>query len=502
MKKIGTVFYISLFISILFVLWGIIAPENLNRFSGKIFAFLTDTLGWFYLIVVFIFLIFLLYVAFSPMGQVKLGKDDEEPDFSFISWLAMLFSAGMGAGLLFWGVGEPVTHFSSPPYGTAGTAEAARQSLVITNFHWGLHAWAIYGVTSLALAYFGFRKDLPYLSGNTISHLFEPNKREILEKTVDIVSVIAVITGVAASLGMGVILISSGLQYLFNIPAEATLTKIVIIFVITVCFILSASTGLDKGIKILSNLNMGVAVLLLLFVITFGPTVFILKAFVTSISDYLQNIIGLSMRALPFDKEGSKWLGSWTLTYFTWWIAWAPFVGTFIARISKGRTIKEFVLSALFVPTLFSVLWFAAFGGTAINIEIFGGGNLSQIVKEDVSLALYTFFEHFPLSYVLSFTAILLITTFLVTSADSATFVIGMMTTQGDLNPSSKVKIIWGFIISVFTLALLLAGGLKAMQAASLTVAFPYSLVMVLQCVALYKGLKDEAIVRGEKNAK
>ncbi|WP_078554016.1 glycine betaine uptake BCCT transporter [Bacillus alkalicellulosilyticus] len=491
-QRLGPVFYISVSIITIFVLWGFILPDHLDRVADTALAFTTTSFGWFYLFATFIFLAFAFYLAFGPYGRIKLGEDDDEPDYSYYTWFAMLFSAGMGIGLVFWGVAEPIYHFITPPLPeVAGqTPEAARLALRYSFFHWGLHPWAIYTVVGLALAYAQFRKGESGLISSTFRPLIGDRVEGPLGKSIDTLAAIATAFGVATSLGLGTLQINGGLTHVLGIPNTIN-TQLVIIAVVTVLYMLSATTGLNKGIRYLSNLNLGLAGGLLLFVLLAGPTFFILDAFTTTLGGYLGNIIPMSFRMTPFSQ--GTWVGAWTLFYWAWWIAWAPFVGTFIARVSKGRTIKEFVLGVLLVPTLLGTLWFTAFGGSAIFFDLFKNGAISDAVSNDVTTALFITLQQLPLGMILAVLATLLIITFFITSADSATFVLGMLTSNGVLNPATRTKIIWGVLQSSIAAVLLWSGGLGGLQTASIVAALPFAVIMLLMVISLNKALNLEA---------
>jgi glycine betaine transporter len=413
----------------------------------------------------------------------------------------MLFAAGMGAGLLFWGVAEPLSHFMSPPPGQeAMTAQAARWSLVMTNLHWGVHAWGIYAMGALVLGYFGFRRGLPMLAGAPIRAVFKGGFGKVLGGVADVVAVLAVVFGLAGSLGMGVVQMNYGLAEVFGVPADSLAVSMAVLGVLAAVYLISAATAIDKGIKLLSNLNTLVVVLLLLFVLFVGPTTFILSTFATSLGDYLSNLVTLSFRLHPYSGQ-SDWTRVWTLTYLIWWIAWAPFVGIFIARISRGRTIREFVLVVMFLPTLFSVLWFAVFGGTGLHLELFGQGGLGSLVLENTSQALFAFLGYFPFTGVLVGVALFLIFIFLVTSAQSGSFVLGMMTTGGSLNPPTYRKLFWGGVVAALTAATLLAGGgVHVLRAIAVSGALPFTVIMIAQVACLFHALGREgrAPVRAE----
>lgn len=485
------VLVITIIIVAVFALLGAFAPEQLAASAERAYHFSIANFGWFYLLATLFFLLFALYLAFSRFGGIRLGDDDDEPEYSTISWLSMLFSAGMGIGLVFWGVAEPLSHYLLPPEGAAGgTPEAARLAMRYSFFHWGLHPWAIYAVIALALAYVQFRKGYKGLISSTFIPLIgERRVNGWIGKTIDVLAVIATVFGVATSLGLGALQINGGLHHLFGIQ-NSILAQVLIIIVVTVLFLLSSSSGLDKGIKTLSNVNLIIAVLLMLFVWMVGPTSFIFEIFTTTLGNYLQNIVNMSLRLTPFSR--GTWVGMWTLFYWAWWISWAPFVGTFIARVSRGRTIKEFVIYVMLVPSLFGFIWFSVFGGTGLQLEMFNMAHLAEAVQANSTTALFITLEQLPMGMILSIIATLLIVVFFITSADSATFVLGMLTSDGRLNPSNRLKMTWGILQSFIAIVLLISGGLSGLQTASIVVALPFAIVLIGMCISLHKALKEE----------
>jgi len=492
-SAIGVVFYVSVGFAVAFLAWGALFTANLSSVTSGILSFVISSFGWLYLIATTIFLAFLAVLAFSRFGKVKLGKDDEEPEFGRLSWFAMLFAAGMGTGLVFWGVAEPISHLNTPPYGMAepGSAEAAELGMRYAFFHWGLHPWAVYGTVALALAYFNFRRD----GGGLISSIFRPLLGDRVDgpvgKAIDILGIIATLFGVAVSLGFGSLQVNGGLTYLFDVPNNAGV-QIVIIATITVLFMISAVTGIGKGIRYLSNLNMVLAACLLLFVFLLGPTVFIVDTFTQMLGNYAGALVPMSFNQNVFASDGT-WAQNWTLFYWATWIAWAPFVGSFIARISRGRSIREFIVAVLFVPSLVSFFWFSALGGTAIQLVRQGGADtISEAVGNNVATALFVTFDRLPLSFVTSIIAIVLVSVFFITSADSASFVLASMSTGGELNPPTFVKLTWGAVISSFAAVLLLAGGLDALQKVAIIAAVPFAVIMIAMCFSLYKALLKE----------
>ncbi|MFD0958481.1 BCCT family transporter [Paenibacillus chungangensis] len=488
MKQVSQVFWIALAISIVFVMWGVIGPDGLKSAMAVMQRFFLVNFGWFFQLAATYFLFFALFLIFSRYGKIKLGKNEDKPDFNRPTWFAMLFSAGMGIGLLFFGVSEPISHFASPPVGEGGTGEAARIALRYTYLHWGFHAWAIYAVIALALAYFKFRKGHPGLMSATLYPLLGERTKGAVGTVIDTIAVIATIFGVAASLGLGAAQINSGLHYLTGLPNTYGV-QLVIIAIVTVLFLISAGTGVKRGIKYLSNANMGLALVLLLLVFVLAPTVFLLNLLTTTFGEYVQNLLVMGTRLAPFNKENAEWLRNWTIFYWAWWIAWAPFVGTFIARVSKGRTVREFVIAVLIIPTLVCAVWFGIFGGTGIYMEYQQGFDVSG---QSLETALFYVYQHLPLSMPLIIVTLLLVSTFFITSADSATFVLGMQTTRGSLEPPTSVKFVWGFVLSASAAVLMASGGLSGFQTAIIVSGFPLGIVLILMTLGLLKSFHAE----------
>ncbi len=492
------VFYISVAIIGLFVLWGLISPNSLASTATLALAFTTDKFGWMFLIITFLVLVFMIVLAFSKYGRLRLGHEDDRPEFSNITWFGMLFSAGMGIGLVFWGVAEPLDHYIYPLSGIPKlTPEAANAAITFSFFHWGLHAWAIYSLVGLTIAYFRFRKDKKLLISQTLSPIIGGDLNSPQAKLIDILAIIATAFGVATSLGLGAMQINGGLNNLFGININI-FNQIIIIIISTILFLISSTTGLEKGIKILSNINVGIAVLLLIFVFILGPTANILEIFTNNLGNYLQNIISMSLRLTPFEE--SNWIANWTLFYWAWWIAWSPFVGVFIARVSKGRTIREFIIGVLLVPSLFSCIWFAVFGGTALSLEINTNLALLEALKADMSSTLFVMLESLPFGYIISIIATVLILTFFVSSADSATFVLGMFSAKGSMEPTNKVKLVWGILQALVAVALLLSGGLQGLQTMSIVTALPFSIILVLMMLSFIMELRKEKIYKIPKH--
>lgn len=490
-KKSNSVFYISLAISVIIVLWGILASEHFESVANQVLNFLTVNFGWAYLVAMFIFVVFIVWLAFSKYGNIKLGADDSKPEYSTLSWFGMLFGAGMGIGLVFWGVAEPLSHFVSPAPGIEpGTIEASNEAFRASFMHWGFHPWANYAIIGLALAYFQFRKNKPGL----ISSIFIPliGEKRVngpIGKAIDIAAVFATIAGVATSLGLGTLQINSGLNYLFNIP-ETIPVQMIIIAVIAVLYIWTAVSGIDKGIKLLGDINLTLAFTLLVLVILVGPTLEIINTFTNGLGLYLNGFIKESLHVEAFGDN--SWLNAWTIFYWAWWIAWAPFVGTFIARISKGRTIREFIGGVIAAPALVSILWFAVFGALGINLSSELGIEGLAAAAANPETTLFQVLNYYPLSTILSFITVVLLCTFFITSANSATFVLGMFSSNGDLNPTKQKQFLWGIVQALFAAALLLSGGLEALQTASVVAAFPFIAIMLLAIVSTMKALKEE----------
>jgi glycine betaine transporter len=488
------VFYVALAISLVFVLWGAFFPENLSSVTSAVLGYVVASFGWVFLVATLAFLVFVVFLAFSRYGSIRLGKDDDRPEFRTISWFAMLFSAGMGIGLVFFGVGEPISHFASPPFGMAEpeSVEAARLGMQYSFFHWGLHPWAIYAVIAMAIAYFSFRKGRPVLISSAFYPLLGDRVDGPIGKSIDVLAILATLFGVATSLGLGALQINSGLSYLFEVPNTNTVAVVVIV-VVTALFVISAVSGLNRGILYLSNTNMILAGGLLLFLLIVGPTVFMINSFVATLGNYMGAFIDMSFTSGAFERE-SEWLTSWTLFYWAWWISWAPFVGMFIARISKGRTIREFVAGVLLAPTLLSFIWFSVLGGAALNLDLARGQDIAAAVSEDVAVGLFATLGAFSLGFIMSVMAILLIGTFFITSADSASFVLGSLSSKGAYNPGAVVKVIWGSLAAAVAIVLLLSGGLSGVQTAAILAAVPFTLVMIGICVSLYKSLSEEPV--------
>jgi glycine betaine transporter len=499
-----TVFWVAAIISAVFVLWGILFTDNLAAvFDAVLWSFLVPNFGWVFILSSFGFLAFSMYLAFSRYGKVRLGGQDEQPEFSTVSWVAMMFSAGMGIGLMFFGVAEPLSHMSSPPAGTAepGTRGAAQVAMEYSYFHWAFHPWAIYAVMGLALAYFVFRKGMPNLISTAFYPLLGDRVYGPIGKTIDILAIFATLFGSATSLGLGALQINQGLNAMFGFGGrEAVGLAIVVIAILTAAFILSAISGVHKGIQWIANTNMVLAVFLLVFVFFLGPTVFILNTLTESLGGYLANLIPMSFRTAAF-SDGA-FVSSWTVFYWAWWISWAPFVGTFIARISRGRTIREFVFGVILAPSVVSFIWFAILGGTAINLQLTGAADIAETAANNQPAALFLTLEQFPLFWLMSGITIILVALFFVSGADAASMVMGMLSSRGNLHPRAWNIVLWGVFTGAAAAICLLAGAIQgsvdaaltALQAVAIASAAPFVLVLIGLCFSILKALREERV--------
>lgn len=485
-------FLISLVVMVVFLVFGIVAIERFSKGIAVTFDFMIKNFGWSFIFGASFFLFVIVFLLFSPLGKIKLGKDDEEPAYSNFVWFAMLFSCGMGIGLLFWGVSEPIWHFMWPPYGEANTPGAAHVAMRYAFFHWGFHPWAIYAVVGGALAYFSYRRGLPMLLSSTLEPILGRDRIQGGWGTVvNVIGVFATLFGLATSLGLGAMQIGSGMESLFGIQSKAGLWVIIVI-VVTAGAVISTVTGIDRGIKWLSNINIVIAGLLMALVFIVGPTLFILRTLTHSTGDYLQNILQMSFHMDPSGAGTEGWTGAWTIFYWAWWIAWAPFVGTFIARISRGRTIRNFIIGVLLVPTGVSLVWFSVFGGSALFIEQFGAGGIADAVSRDSAAGFFAVLSTLPAPNVLIAVAMLSVAIFFITSSDSGTYVNGMLTSRGNPNPPLPLRLIWGVLEGAIAAILLFSGGLKPLQTASVVGGFPFMIIMVLMIYCLFKALRAE----------
>ena len=482
----------TLFFVVLLVAMILIAPEQtqtlLNAAKSGIFA----NFSWFYVLAFSVFLGFLVILSVSSLGNIKLGNDEEEPEFGFLSWLAMLFAAGMGVGLMFFGVAEPLTHYLSDI--TTGIAEHKQQeALLHTLFHWGIHAWAVYGTIALALAYFGFRYKLPLALRSCFYPLLKERINGKLGDLIDIMALLATLFGIITTLGFGASQLGAGLHQLGWISENSFSLQMVVIVVVMSLAIFSAISGVGKGVKILSELNLTLAFCLLIFVLVAGPTLYLLSAFSDNIGTYLSNLVQLSFKTYVYEQEHTGWFSGWTILYWAWWCSWAPFVGLFIARISKGRTIREFIFGVLVVPSLFGVLWFTVFGNTAIWLnDGEAAGTLGQMISSPETL-LFKFLDYLPLSGVTGLVSLVVISLFFITSADSGIYVLNNIASRDkSLTAPRWQAVMWGVLMSVVSIVLMQSGGLANLQAMTLLVALPFAMLMLLMCFSLWKGLNAD----------
>lgn len=474
-------------------------PQRADQLFGSAQAWVVTNFDWFYTVAVTGFLVFLVLIAWSRYGDIRLGPDDAKPEFSFASWTAMLFAAGMGIGLMYFGVGEPLQHYLNPPTQEAGTPAAAREALTSTFFHWGFQAWAIYGVMGLVLAYFGFRYNLPLTMRSGLYPLLQKRINGPIGHSVDAFALVGTVAGLATTLGYGALQLAAGLNLVTGWDTGTTAFRIAVIVVVVGLAGLSAASGLDKGVKRLSEVNLLITFALLGFVLLCGPTVFLLQAFSENIGNYLSSLVGMSLRTFTYEvAKDDGWFGGWTILYWAWWISWSPFVGMFIARISRGRTVREFIVGVLFIPTAFNLLWMTVFGNGAIWIDTHVAQGALSATASNVDALLFRFFEYLPLAKAVSWIAVLLIALFFVTSADSGAYVVDAIASRG--HPQSPVwqRLFWAAVLGMTAVVLLLAGGLKALQAMTLVTALPVAAIMVLLCIGLWRGMKADLAHAGQ----
>lgn len=491
-------YVVSVAITILVVLWGVVSGSSFEAAGSAAFSFLSTNFSWFYVLAMSAFVVFSIWIGFfSKYKNIRLGPDDSRPEYSNVSWFGMLFSAGMGIGLVFWGVAEPLSFWSAPPGLEPGSMEAASFAFRKAFLHWGLHPWAGYCVLGLAMAYFQFRRNKPGLVSSVFTPLLgEKGVNGPVGKLVDILAVFATAAGIATSLGLGAMQINSGLNAVFGIPENKTVV-LAIVVVITVIYTWTALAGVDKGIKRVCDMNIVVAAILMVCCLLVGPTLDILRNLIEGVGLYIQTFPGSAMEMGAFSSDPG-WYGSWTVFYWAWWIAWAPFTGGFVARVSKGRTIKEFIAGVLLLPAGASFIWFAIFGTLGINVGEIIGVDAAAEIASNTSTALFAVLKHYPLATLLSVVAIVLLCTFFITSANSATFVLGMMSSEGNLNPSNGRKLIWGILQAALALVLMLAtnNGLNMLQTISIVAAFPFAFILIFAMVSVVKGLSTDPAVK------
>jgi choline/carnitine/betaine transport len=499
------IFGVSAALVVAFVVWGVVSTDTLSGVSAAVLSAVITGGGWAFVLVASGFVVFALWLAFSRYGKIPLGADDEGPEFRTVSWIAMMFSAGMGIGLMFYGVAEPLAHFTSPPPGTvaAGSPQALDVAMATTLFHWTLHPWAIYAVVGLAIAYSTFRRGRRQLISSAFAPLLgERHTEGGFGKLVDILAIFATLFGSAASLGLGALQIGAGLK-LNGVPAVGEVLLVGIIVVLTIAFVCSAVTGIANGIQWLSNINMVLAGVLALVVFVAGPTILILNLIPTAVGDYFGDLAEMAARTAATGGDGTaEWLAGWTVFYWAWWISWTPFVGMFIARISRGRSIKQFVVGVLLIPSAVSLLWFAIFGGAAINLQRSG----TDLAGQSTEGQLFGLLNSMPLGGVLSVIAMILVAIFFVSGADAASIVMGTLSQKGTIEPQRWIVVFWGVVMGAIAAIMLIIGAgkgdaLTGIQNITIIMAAPFALVMVALCVALAKDLHDDPLMRRDRRA-
>jgi choline/glycine/proline betaine transport protein len=484
------VFFGASSIILALLLYTAALPKQAQALFTVVQASIIENGSWFYVLTVAFIFFFIIFLSVSRYGEIRLGPDHSIPDYSLASWISMLFAAGMGIGLMFFGVAEPLMHYLSPPTAQTGTVEAVQEAMKMTFFHWGLHAWAIYAIVALVLAYFSYRHNLPLTLRSALYPLIGDKIYQWPGHLVDVFAVVSTVFGVATSLGLGASQVNAGFGYLFGIEVSIT-NQIIIMCVIISLAVVSVATGLDKGIKILSETNMALAIILLLLIFVLGPTVFLLQAYLQNIGDYLADIVHNTFNLFAYKK--TEWIGGWTIFYWGWWLAWAPFVGLFIARISRGRTIREFIIGVMLIPTVFTLFWMTIFGNSAIDlVHNQGVVALGEMVSKDSSVALFVFLDNFPLTTVLSFFSVLMIVIFFVTSCDSGAMVVDMLCSHGRNDTPLWQRVYWAVGIGIVAAVLLLVGGLSALQTMTIASALPFAFVLLLAIAGLFKALRVE----------
>ena len=506
-KKFGLDFHpqvslVSAFLVILFMVYAIGFPEHASSLFSKFKGSVTKNFNWFFILSANLFLFIPIYLFFSKLGEVRIGGPEAKPEFSRFSWYSMLISAGMGIGLMFWSVGEPMYHTQGKLPMLEGTSSAS-SAMAVTFFHWGFHPWGIYALISLALAFFAYNRGLPLSLRSVFYPIFKDRVFGWIGDLIDILAVISCLFGLATSLGFGAQQINAGLTHLFGLPQSATV-QVVVILIITLIATLSVVSGIGKGVKFLSELNIRVALVFMLLIFACGPTIYILRLYSNSVAEYLQNFITISFWV---EGDSGSWQGSWTVFYWAWWISWSPFVGLFIARISKGRTVREFVAAILLIPSILSFIWMTVFGGTAISQSLSDGGTLLESVKSNVATALYTMIDGLDFSFaagtwqvLFSLIGTFLVISFFVTSSDSGSLVVDNLTSGGKIDSPVFQRVFWAVMEGLIAIALLIAGGkdaLNALQTAVVLSGLPFSLILLMMIYSLHKGLtKDFAFLK------
>ena len=485
------VFIASALLIVGFIIFGSLFGELAGEVFSQLQSFITHRFRWLFIILMNVTVVFSLYIALSRYGDIRLGHQTEHPEYSLLSWFGMLFSAGIGIGLLYWGTAEPLYHFMSPPMGQAETVEAAKQAMSISFLHWGIHAWALYCVVALSLAYFHYRRGLPLSIRSVLYPLIGQKIYGKWGHVVDTLAVFGTMFGVVTSLGLGAMQINTGFSNVFGIPNNVPV-QLCLIAIITAMATLSVMMGLDKGIKRLSDINIVLTVLLLGFMLFFGPTQFIIDSFIENIGNYVSQLIPLGFWSEAYSN--TDWQANWTIFYWAWWVSWSPFVGIFVARISRGRTIREFIFGVLFIPMLLLFFWFTTFGGSAVHMELMGNYGLIEAVKADYGSAIFKLIEYYPLTKPLTLVIVVMIMLWFVTSSDSASFVIDMLTAGGDTNPPKIQRLFWALSQGVIAAVLLVAGGLSALQAVAIIAGFPFAIVVFVMMYCLWRGLTRDRL--------
>ena len=485
------VFITSALLIVGFIVFGSLFGELAGEVFSQLQSFITHRFRWLFIILMNVTVVFSLYIALSRYGDIRLGHQTEHPEYSLLSWFGMLFSAGIGIGLLYWGTAEPLYHFMSPPMGQAETVEAAKQAMSISFLHWGIHAWALYCVVALSLAYFHYRRGLPLSIRSVLYPLIGQKIYGKWGHVVDTLAVFGTMFGVVTSLGLGAMQINTGFSNVFGIPNNIPV-QLCLIAIITAMATLSVMMGLDKGIKRLSDINIVLTVLLLGFMLLFGPTQFIIDSFIENIGNYVSQLIPLGFWSEAYSN--TDWQANWTIFYWAWWVSWSPFVGIFVARISRGRTIREFIFGVLFIPMLLLFFWFTTFGGSAVHMELMGNYGLIEAVKADYGSAIFKLIEYYPLTKPLTLVIVVMIMLWFVTSSDSASLVIDMLTAGGDTNPPKIQRLFWALSQGVIAAVLLVAGGLSALQAVAIIAGFPFAIVVFVMMYCLWRGLTRDRL--------
>ena len=485
------VFIASALLIVGFIFFGSLFGELAGEVFNQLQSFITHRFRWLFIILMNVTVVFSLYIALSRYGDIRLGHQTEHPEYSLLSWFGMLFSAGIGIGLLYWGTAEPLYHFMSPPMGQAETVEAAKQAMSISFLHWGIHAWALYCVVALSLAYFHYRRGLPLSIRSVLYPLIGQKIYGKWGHVVDTLAVFGTMFGVVTSLGLGAMQINAGFSNVFGIPNNIPV-QLCLIAIITAMATLSVMMGLDKGIKRLSDINIVLTVLLLGFMLLFGPTQFIIDSFIENIGNYVSQLIPLGFWSEAYSN--TDWQANWTIFYWAWWVSWSPFVGIFVARISRGRTIREFIFGVLFIPMLLLFFWFTTFGGSAVHMELMGNYGLIEAVKADYGSAIFKLIEYYPLTKPLTLVIVVMIMLWFVTSSDSASLVIDMLTAGGDTNPPKIQRLFWALSQGVIAAVLLVAGGLSALQAVAIIAGFPFAIVVFVMMYCLWRGLTRDRL--------